>query len=60
VEDEAVARVLLDQLARGEVVLEIDDHGATFACFASFLAHVPALVIGGEGNCPVSFVPKAG
>jgi hypothetical protein len=30
VQDQPVARVCLDQLARREVVLEIDDHGGSF------------------------------
>src|ERR1700687_3921518 len=32
VEDQAVARVLLDQFARREMVLEIDDHAGVFLC----------------------------
>src|SRR5580704_11783075 len=51
IEDQPVARVLLDQFARREMVLEIDDHaGWSSAYCGGVLAHVSALVIPGPSE----------
>jgi hypothetical protein len=57
VQHEPVARIFLDEFARCEMVLEIDDHrGVSRADLAAVLAQVLVSVI---ANCPVSPSLKA-
>src|SRR5277367_3092671 len=52
VEDRAVARVLLDQFARREMVLEIDDHAGRSSAYCGFLVAriAPSAIRGRPGR----------